>query len=78
MTGYPKSEIRWTRLGKDLPRNVIYRKEKAELVLRSAKSDDSGTYECSAKNGAGIAKKSTTLWIERGENINSDSCSNAC
>ena len=76
VTGYPRSVIKWTRLGKDLPGNVTYRNEKSELVLRSVEHYDTGTYKCSAKNDAGIAADTTTLWIEKGKRIHSGSISN--
>ena len=66
VTGYPRSQVRWNRMVKNLPRNVVYRNDNKEIVLRSAKHDDSGIYTCSAENTVGTATALTTLWIDKG------------
>ena len=63
--GFPKSQITWSRSEKPLPSTILYRNENQEIIVKSAKLIDSGTYKCLAQNKAGSSAGSTVLWIER-------------
>ena len=62
VTGFPTPKVTWRMLTGVLPRNrVVY--DKGTMTLLAAVKNDSGAYECIAKNHLGQASAGTTVVV---------------
>ena len=58
--GTPLPNIRWTRIGKELPRDrITYENYGKTLVIKHVDFEDAGKYQCEASNRVGRPKTHT-------------------
>ena len=62
VTGFPTPNVTWRKLTGVLPRKrAVY--DKGSLTLTATEGNDSGPYECFAKNSLGVSSAITTLVV---------------
>ena len=63
VSGNPRSQIRWTKVGGSLPSNRTI-VTGSQLHIQNVGLDDSGVYKCSARNILGAAENTVTLFVQ--------------
>ena len=63
-SGNPKPEIEWKKVNGSLSTRVIRKDKTGKLVVAAANYNDSGVYQCTAKNVLGSAKDAGLLTVQ--------------
>ena len=63
VSSYPKADVKWKKVDRQLPIDRTIQEADGTLVIRKTSAEDSGTYQCSAVNELGRDQVNFTVTV---------------